>query len=118
MTYFTSSIYIAENILTWSWTADGSFSPHTIYDIFNDSFCDILRDALRDAAADHRALVAFPAEMQEEREEEAYIDHPEGDDDERVPLDAKTRETMDREKDLLDSMPLPATPKDEAERRR
>ena len=92
-----------------NWNADGSCSLHTSYYIFNDSFCEILRDALRDAAAHHRALVAFPAEMQEEREEEAYIDHPEGDDGEHVPLDAKRRETMDQEKDLLDSMPLPAT---------
>ena len=35
-----------------------------------------------------------------------------------MPLDKNTREFMDREKDLLDSMPLPGTPKDEAERRR
>ena len=34
-----------------------------------------------------------------------------------VPLDGDLRKATDREKDLLDAMPLPGTPVDEAERK-
>ena len=34
-----------------------------------------------------------------------------------VPLDEDSSKAVDREKDLLDAMPLPGTPVDESERR-
>ena len=45
------------------------------------------------------------------------LDDP-GDDASQVPLDEDLRKAIDCERDLLDAMPLPGTPVDEAERRR
>ena len=68
--------------------------------------------------ADRVACVAFPAvaaaEMRDERG--STLDDP-GNDTMPVPLDEDLSKAVDREKDLLDAMPLPGTPV-EAERRR
>ena len=49
--------------------------------------------------------------------EVSTLDDP-GNDTMPVPLDEDLSKAVDREKDLLDAMPLPGTPVDEAERRR
>ena len=61
--------------------------------------------------ADRVARVAFPAEAAAEMRDERGSTMP-------VPLDEDLSKAVDREKDLLDAMPLPGTPVDEAERRR
>ena len=69
--------------------------------------------------ADRVACVAFPAEAAAEMRDErgSTLDDP-GNDSMPVPLDEDLSKAVDREKDLLDAMPLPGTPVDEAERRR
>ena len=69
--------------------------------------------------ADRVACVAFPAEAAVEMRDErgSTLDDP-GYDTMPVPLDEDLSKAVDREKDLLDAMPLPGTPVDEAERRR
>ena len=69
--------------------------------------------------ADRVACVAFPAEAAAEMRDErgSTLDDP-GSDTMPVPLDEDLSKAVDREKDLLDAMPLPGTPVDEAERRR
>ena len=69
--------------------------------------------------ADRVACVAFPAEAAAEMRDErgSTLDDP-GNDTMPVPLDEDLSKAVDREKDLLDAMPLPGTPVDEAERRR
>ena len=69
--------------------------------------------------ADRVARVAFPAEAAAEMRDErgSTLDNP-GNDTMPVPLDEDLSKAVDREKDLLDAMPLPGTPVDEAERRR
>ena len=69
--------------------------------------------------ADRVACVAFLAEAVAEMRDErgSTLDDP-GDDTMPVLLDEDLSKAVDREKDLLDAMPLPGTPVDEAERRR
>ena len=69
--------------------------------------------------ADRVACVAFPAEAAAEMRDErgSTLDDP-GNDKMPVPLDEDLSNAVDREKDLLDAMPLRGTPIDEAERRR
>ena len=69
--------------------------------------------------ADRVACVAFPAEAAAEMHDEGSptLDDP-GDDPLQIPLDEDLCKAIDRERDLLDAMPLPGTPVDEAERRR
>ena len=69
--------------------------------------------------ADRVACVAFPAEAAAEMRDErgSTLDDP-GNETMPVPLDEDLNKAVDREKDLLDAMPLPGTPVDEAERRR
>ena len=69
--------------------------------------------------ADRVACVAFPAEAAAEMRDErgSTLDDP-GNDTMPVPLDEDLSKAVDREKDLLDAMPLPGTRVDEAERRR
>ena len=60
--------------------------------------------------ADRVACVAFPAEAAVEmRDERAMLDDP-GNDAMQVPLDEDLSKAIDREKDLLDAMPLPGSP--------
>ena len=69
--------------------------------------------------ADRVACVAFPAEAAAEMRDErgSTLDDP-GNETMPVPMDEDLNKAVDREKDLLDAMPLPGTPVDEAERRR
>ena len=69
--------------------------------------------------ADYVACVAFLAEEAAEMRDErgSTLDDP-GNDMMPVPPDGDLSKAVDREKDLLDAMPLPGTPVDEAERRR
>ena len=69
--------------------------------------------------ADRVAFVAFLAEAAAEMHDEGsptLDDH--GDDASQVPLDEDLRKAIDRERDLLDAMPVLSTPFNEAERRR
>ena len=69
--------------------------------------------------ADRVACVAFFAEAAAEMRDVrgSTLDDP-GNDTMSVPPDEDLTKAVDREKDLLDAMPLPGTPVDEAERRR
>ena len=69
--------------------------------------------------ADRVACVAFPAEAAAEMRDErgSTLDDP-GNDAMPVPLHEDLSTAVDREKDLLDAMPLLGIPVDEAERRR
>ena len=85
----------------------------------NPSYWDALLPIFVEVMADRVACVAFPAEaaaaMHDERG--STLDDP-GNDTMQVPLEEDLSKAVDREKDLLDAMPLPGTPVDEAERRR
>ena len=88
-------------------------------DVGNPSYWDALLPVFVEVMADRVACVAFPAEAAAEMCDErgSTLDDP-GDDTAPVPLDEDLNNAVDREKDLLDAMPLPGTPVDEAERRR
>ena len=69
--------------------------------------------------ADRVACIACPAEAAAEMHDEGSptLDDP-GDNASQVPLDEDLCRAIDRERDLLDAIPLLGTPVDEAERRR
>ena len=77
------------------------------------------RPVLVEVMADRVACVAFLAEAAAEMHDEgsATLDDP-GDDAMQIPLDEVLRKAIDRERDLLDAMPLPGTPVDAVERGR
>ena len=85
----------------------------------NPSYWDALLPVFVEVMADRVACVAFPAEAAAEMRDErgSTLDDP-GNDTMPVPVDEDLSKAVDREKDLLDAMPLPDTLVDEAERRR
>ena len=88
-----------------------------MHDVGNPSYWDALLPVFVEVMADRVACVAFPAEAAAELcyERGSTLDDP-GNDTMPVPLDEDLSKAVDREKDLLDAMPLPGTPVDEAER--
>ena len=68
--------------------------------------------------ADRVACVALPFEAAAEMRDERGSTLDDFGNDTMLPLDEDLSKAVDREKDLLDAMPLPGTPVDEAERRR
>ena len=106
-------------MLDWGRHRKWSFAPFTVQDVGNPSYWDALLPVFVDVMADRVACVAFPAEAAAEMRDErgSTLDDP-GNDTMPVPLDEDLSKAVDREKDLLDAMPLPGTPVDEAERRR
>ena len=95
-----------------------SFALFTVLDVGNPSYWDALLPVLVEVMADRVACVAFPAEAAAEMRDErgSTLDDP-GNETMPVPLDEDLSKAVDREKDLLDAMPLPGTQVDEAERR-
>ena len=96
-----------------------SFAPRTVLDVGDPSYWDALLPVFVEVMADRVACVAFPAEAAAEMhdEESPTLDDP-GDDALQLPLDEDMRKAIDREKDLLDAVPLPGTLVNEAERQR
>ena len=95
------------------------FCSFTVLDVGNPSYWDALLPVFVEVMADRVACVAFPAEAAAEMRDErgSTLDDP-GNDTMPVPPDEDLSKAVDREKFLLDAMPLPGTPVDEAERRR
>ena len=86
------------------------FAPFTVLDVGNPSYLDGLLPVFVEAMADRVACVAFLAEAAAEMRDErgSTLDDP-GNDTMPVPLDEDLSKAVDREKDLLDAMPLPGT---------
>ena len=79
----------------------------------------IILEVMRKHSEDGDAYVAFPADMQHgKREGRGPIDSVEGPDDVLMLEAGATTKLEEYEQNLLDEMPLPGMPKDEAERRR
>ena len=106
-------------MLDWGRHREWYFGPFTVLDVGNPSYWGALLPVFVEVMADRVACVAFPAEAAAEMRDErgSTLDDP-GNDTTPVPLDEDLSKAVDREKDLLDAMPLPGTPVDEAERRR
>ena len=105
--------------MDWGRNREWSFTPFTVLDVGSPSYCDARLPVFVEVMADRVACVAFPAEAAAEMRDErgSTLDDP-GNDTMPVPQDEDLSKAVDREKDLLDAMPLPGTPVDEAERRR
>ena len=86
------------------------FSLFTVLDVGNSSYWDALLPVFVEVMADRVACVAFPAEAAAEMHDErgSTLDDP-GNDTMPIPLDEDLSKAVDREKDLLDAMPLPGT---------
>ena len=119
LTVYSTSSRIVQRMLDWGRHRKWSFAPFTVQDVGNPSYWDALLPVFVEVMADRVACVAFPAEAAAEMRDErgSTLDDP-GNDTMPVPLDEDLSKAVDREKDLLDAMPLPGTPVDEAERRR
>ena len=119
LTVYSTSSRIVQRTLDWGRHRKWSFAPFTVLDVGNPSYWDALLPVFVEEMADRVACVAFPAEAAAEMRDErgSTLDDP-GNDTMPVPLDEDLSKAVDREKDLLDAMPLPGTPVDEAERRR
>ena len=118
LTVYSTSSRIVQRTLDWGRHRAWSFAPFTVLDVGNPSYWDALLPVFVEVMTDRVACVAFPAEAAAEmRDERATLDDP-GNDAMQVPLDEDLSKAIDREKDLLDAMPLPGSPVDEAERRR
>ena len=85
----------------------------------NPSYWDALLPVFVEVMADRVECVAFPVEAAVEMRDErgSTLDDP-GNETMQVPLDEDLSKAVDREKELLDAMPLLGTPVDEAGRRR
>ena len=119
LTVYSTSSRIVQRTLDWGRHRAWSFAPVTVLDVGNPSYWDALLPVFVEVMADRVACVALPAEAAAEMRDErgSTLDDP-GDDAMQVPLDEDLSKGIDRENDLLDAMPLPGTPVDEAERRR
>ena len=119
LTLYSTSSRIVQHTLDWVRRRAWSFAPFTVLDVGDPSYWDALLPVLVEVMADRVACVAFPAEAAAEMRDErgSTLDDP-GNDTMPVPLDEDLSKAVDREKDLLDAMPLPGTPVDEAEHRR
>ena len=118
-TVYSTSSRIVQRTLDWGLHREWSFAPFTVLDVGNPSYWDALLPVFVEVMADRVACVAFPTEAAAEMRDErgSTLDDP-GNDTMPVPLDEDMSKAVDREKDLLDAMPLPGTPVDEADRRR
>ena len=119
LTVYSTSSRIVQRTLDWGRHREWSFAPFTVLDVGNPIYWDALLPVFVEVMADRVACVAFPAEAAAEMRDErgSTLDDP-GNDTMTVPLDEDLNKAVDREKDLLDAMPLTGTPVDEAERRR
>ena len=119
LTVCSTSSRIVQRTLDWGRHREWSFAPYTVLDVGNPSYWDALLPVFVEVMADRVASVAFPAEAAAEmRGERGSTLDDLGNDTMPVPPDEDLSKAVDREKDLLDAMPLPCTPVDEAERRR
>ena len=118
LTVHSTSSRIVKRMLDWGRHREWSFAPFTVLDVGNPGYWDALLPVFVEVTADGVACVAFPAEAAAEMRDErgSTLDDP-GNDTMPVPLDEDLSKAVDREKDLLDAMPLLGTPVDEAERR-
>ena len=119
LTIYSTSPRIVQHTLDWGRRRAWSFAPRTVLDVGDPSYWDALLPVLVEVVADRVACVAFRTEADTEVHDEASptLDDP-GDDASQVLLDEDLRKAIDRERDLLDAMPLHGTPVDEPERRR
>ena len=121
LSFMTDSPYLKEKIEQWSSTDNRHVCPRSIDDCRDEDsgFGRVLLEAMAEHCEDGEAYAAFPADMmQEEHEERGPIDSIEGPEDTRMPLTGEPTPLEEEEQNLLDEMPLPGMPKDEAERRR
>ena len=121
LAFMTDSVYLNNLLHDWSKTDDKHWCPRSIDDTRDEqSGLDrIVADALNLQLEDADAYCAFPAEMLvEEGEERGPIDCVEGPEDIVLPETGETTQLEEDEQNLLDEMPLPGMPQDEAERRR
>ena len=121
LAFVTDSVYLNNLLYEWSRTDDKHWCPRSIDDTREtDSGLDkIVTDALDLQLEDVDAYCAFPAEMlAEESEERGPIDCIEGPEDIAMPETGDATKLEEEEQNLLDEMPLPGMPQDEAERRR
>ena len=118
LTVYSTSSRIVQRMLDWGRHRAWSFAPFTVLDVGDPGSWDALLPFFVEVMADRVACVAFPAEAAAEMCDDRgpALDDP-GDDTMPVPLDEDLSKAVDREKDLLDAMPLLGTPVDEAERR-
>jgi hypothetical protein len=92
--------------------------PKTAQDV-DCSFLEGAEQRLQNAIDIQKAFLAFPVEAQEAlSEEHPPMDEEDDDDAANAAGDIEVAEVLDRERDLLDSIPLPGVPEDEKERRK
>ena len=115
LTIYSTSLRIVQRTLDCGRRRAWSFAPFTVLDVGNPRYWDALLPVFVEVMADRVACVAFPAEAAAEMRDErgSTLDDP-GNDAMQVPLDEDLSKAIDREKDLLDAMPLPGTLVDEA----
>ena len=114
LTIDSTSSRIVQRTLDWGRHREWSFAPFTVLDVGNPSYWDALLPVFVEVMADRVACVAFPAEAAAEMRDERGSTHDDpGNDTMPVPLDEDLSKAVDREKDLLDAMPLPGTQVDD-----
>ena len=119
VSFLTDSSVLAQRLLAWFNEGDKHTCPRSLKDLPPEVMTTILSDYLHDN--DHLADMchAFPAEVRaEELEEGGTLDGVYGQEDEADAPFGDVTELELAEQQMLDEMPLPGFPKDEAERRR
>ena len=89
-------------------------APRTDSDVASSSFAELCRELAFEADLDAAAKTAFPAEVSQETED--FIDEADSDADEAVPKEVE--EILNKEEEMLEEIPLPGVPGDEAKRRK
>jgi hypothetical protein len=93
------------------WSCLSDYIPKTAQDV-DCSFLEGAERRLQNAIDIQRAFLAFPAEAQEAlSEEHPPMDAGDDDDAENSAGDTEVAEILDRERDLLDAIPLPGSRK-------
>ena len=112
---YSTSSRLVQRTLDWGRHREWSLALFTVLDVGEPSYWDALLPVFVEVMADRVACVAFPAEAAAEMRDErgSTLDDP-GNDTMPVPPDEDLSKAIDREQDLLDAMPLPGTPVDEA----
>ena len=116
----TTTAEIFEPFVEWSSKKDKHHAPRSIDDIVRDPTVAQLMDRCHQNLLQAGVQqIAFPAEAQESAMEElGTIDVPDQDDGEPIIPDVRELEqAFDEEEQMLDEIPLPALPTDEADRR-
>ena len=104
----------------WSYNQEIHYAPQCFTDVEADSFLELLRFAHRAADLDYQVKTAFVLEYRSELlQEAAYVtlDAPDKGDKE-IPIPAEAEKITNREREMLEELPLPGSPIHEIERKK